>query len=308
MKKYTLFIILFSFISVISFAQGEKTDSKAVKEKDYPVSSAFESGTLIDAQTTVIPEVKTLEFIIQHKFSTIENGHSDLWGLYGAGTNIRLGLNYVIAKNLQIGAGITKKAMTPDFDAKWTILKQTKKNTIPVSVALFGNFAIDGRSMSAFESGQVRVAYHDALPNKFKFEDRYSYFSQLIVGRKFNTWLSLQAAVSFTHYNSVGLVYDHDIVGAHFNGRFKVTNQGSIIFNYDQPLKIKQISEQAAWTNFPKTNLALGYEISTGSHAFQIYMGSSNSILPQDNIMWNQNDWQKKGWAIGFVITRLWGF
>ncbi len=307
MKKYTLFIILFSFISVLSFAQDEKTDSKAVKEKDFPVSSAFESGTLIDAQTTVIPEVKTLEFVIQHKFSTVQNGSSDLWGLYGAGTNIRLGLNYVVAKNVQIGAGITKNAMTTDLNAKWTILQQTKKNTIPVSVALYGVIGIDGRGLSSFGSDTVRVAY-SGPKNPFKFSDRLSYFSQLIVGRKFNNWLSLQAGVSFTHYNSVGLVYDHDKIGVHFNGRVKVTNQGSIIFNYDAPLKIKNISEQVTWTNPPKPNLAVGYEISTGTHAFQIYMGSTSSILPQDNIMWNQNDWQNRGWALGFVITRLWGF
>lgn len=308
MKKNTLFIILFSFLSVFAFAQQETTGTGEVKEKDYPVSGAFESGYLIDAQTTVIPDAKTLEMVIQHKFGTIENGRSNLWGIYGS-SNIRIGLNYVPVKNFQIGAGVTKRFMMTDFDAKWTILKQTKKNTIPVSVALYGNVAIDGRSETVLnESGNVRVAYHVGQNQAFKFDDRLSYFSQLIIGRKFNNSLSLQAGVSFTHYNSVGVEYDHDKIGVHFNGRIKVTNQGSIIFNYDQPLKIKEISEQIAWTNPPKPNLAIGYEISTGTHAFQIYMGSTGSILPQDNMMWNQNDWQNQGWAVGFVITRLWGF
>jgi len=305
MKKNILFILLFSCISVVTFAQ---TDATEVKEKDYPVNGAFESGYLIDAQTTVIPDVKTLEFVIQHKFGTVANGHSDMWGIYSAGSNIRLGLNYVLLKNFQIGAGITKKSMMTDANAKWTILQQTRKNSMPISVALYGNVGIDGRNISAFESGQVRVAYHDGLNSSFKFNDRLSYFSQLIVGRKFNDWLSLQAGVSFTHYNSVGILYDHDKVGVHFNGRLKVSPQGSIIFNWDEPLKIKDISEQVAWTNHPKTNLALGYEVSTGTHAFQIYMGSSSSLLPQDNMMWNQNDWQNKGWSVGFLITRLWGF
>lgn len=308
MKKNIIFILFFSFVSVMAFAQQETTDTAGAKEKDYPVTGAFESGSLIDAQTTVIPDVKTLEFVIQHKFGSIENGSSNLWGVYGS-SNIRLGLNYVVAKHFQIGAGITKRFMMTDLNAKWTVLSQTRKNSIPVSVALYGNMGIDGRSASVInESGNMRVAYHDGLPNSFKFNDRFSYFSQLIVGRKFNDHISLQAGVSFTHYNAVGTEYDHDKVGVHFNGRIKVTNQGSIIFNYDQPLKIKQISEQVTWTNPPMPNLALGYEISTGTHAFQIYMGSTGSILPQDNIMWNQNDWQNKGWALGFVITRLWGF
>lgn len=307
MKNNIISLILFSMIPIVSFAQDEANEATPVKEKDYPVSSVFESGYLIDAQTTVIPDAKTLEFVIQHKFGTIANGRSDLWGIYAAGANIRLGLNYVMAKNFQVGLGMTKKAMTTDANAKWAIVQQTRKNSVPVSVALFGNVAIDGRPLSAFESGNVRPE-SNKLPIKFRFSDRLSYFSELIISRKFNSWLSLQAGASFTHYNSVGVVYDHDKIGVHCNGRIKVSPQGSIIFNYDEPLKIKAISEQDQWTNPPKRNIAFGYEISTGNHAFQIYMASTNSVLPQDNIMWNQNDWENKGFAIGFTMTRLWGF
>lgn len=305
MKNNILIILLFALVSSTSFAQD--TSEAVVKEKDYPVFGTFESGILIDAQTVVIPDAKTLEMVIQHKFGTVENGSSNLWGIYGS-ANIRIGLNYVPVKNVQIGAGITKKSMMTDLNAKWTILQQTRKNSIPVSVALFGSVGIDGRNISAFETGMVRDGYSEGLNNKFAFTDRCNYFSQLIVGRKFNDMISLQAGVSFTHYNAVGVKYDHDRIGVHANGRFKVSNQGSIIFNYDQALKIKDISDQVEWTNFPKPNLAVGYEVSTGTHAFQMFMSSSSSLLAQENIMWNQNDWQDKGWSIGFVITRLWGF
>lgn len=306
MKKNIIFIILLSFSSMLSFAQDVTTEAAGAKEKDYPVSATFESGYLIDAQTVVIPDKKTLEMVMQHKFGTIENGHSNLWGIYGS-ANIRLGLNYVPCKNVQIGAGITKRYMTTDLNAKWTVLQQTRKNSMPVSVTLYGNIGIDGRNISAFESGMVREAYSGPTLH-YKFYDRYSYFSQLIVGRKFTEWLSLQAAVSFTHYNAVGTLYDHDKVGVHASGRIKVSPQGSIIFNYDNPLKIKDISEQREWTNHPKPSVAFGYEVSTGTHAFQVFMASTTSLLPQDNIMWNQNEMDKTGFAIGFVITRLWGF
>jgi outer membrane receptor protein involved in Fe transport len=313
MKKNILFIVLLSFISVVSFAQDVATEAQA-KEKDYPVSATFESGSLIDAQTVVIPEVKTLEMVIQHKFGTIQNGSSDLWGIYGS-SNIRIGLNYVPCKNVQIGAGIIKKYMTTDLDLKWTVLQQTRKNSIPVSVAFYGNIGIDGRSKSDL-ANNVSEASPVGAVNSFANTDRLSYFSQLIVARKFNEWLSLQAGVSFSHYNmvayqKVGSPYDHDKVGVHFNGRIKVSPQGSIIFNYDQPLKISSISEQAEWNdNFPHPtpNVALGYEVSTGTHAFQFYMSSTTSLLPQENIMWNHNEINKKGLSIGFVITRLWAF
>ena len=314
MKKNILFIILLSFISTLSIAQDAATDSTVVKEKDKPVKSTFESGFLIDAQTVVIPDAKTLEMFIQHKFAPIEKGSKDLWGIYGS-SNIRVGLNYVPFKNFQIGAGIIKRNMTTDLSAKWSILQQTRKNTIPVSVALFGNIAIDGRSSSSF-SNTVSIASPVGAMNSFSNSDRISYFSQLIVARKFNKWISLQAGVSFSHYNMVdyqkiGQPYDHDKIGAHVSGRIKVSPQGSIIFNYDSPLKIKDISEQREWNDsypHPKSNIAFGYEVSTGSHAFQIYMASTTSILPQENIMWNMNEMNKKGFALGFVITRLWGF
>ncbi len=308
MKKNILFIVLFSLISTISFAQDVATDSTGVKEKDKPVRSPFESGYLIDAQTTVIQNVHTLEAVIQHKFGTIENGHSDLFGIYAAGSNIRLGLDYVFLKNFQAGIGITKKNMSTDLNVKWTIMQQTRKNTFPVAIAVYGNMAIDGRNISAFESGNVQVAHHQGSVNEFKFPDRLSYFSELIIGRKFNDWLSLQAAVSFSHYNSVGLLYNHDIVGVHFNGRIKVSPQGSIIFNYDEPLKIKNISEQRDWATHARPNLTLGYEISTSTHAFQIYMGTASGLLPQENMVYNQNDYTDNQLSIGFNITRLWGF
>jgi hypothetical protein len=308
MKKNILFILLFSLIPVFSFAQDGATDSTVVKVKDKPVRAPFESGFLIDAQTTVIQPVHTLEAVIQHKFGTVENGHSDLWGIYAPGANIRIGLDYVLFKDFQVGAGITKKNMTTDLSAKWTIMRQTQKNTNPVAIAIYGNMGIDGRNISEFGSGVVQVAHQAGTYNDFKGVDRLSYFSELIIGRKFTDWLSVQAAVSFTHYNSVDMEYDHDKVGLHFNGRIKVSPQGSIIFNYDEPLKIKDISEQQEFVNPSLPNLAFGYEISTGTHAFQIFMGTANGLLPQDNIMWNHNDYQNGQFLIGFNITRLWGF
>lgn len=315
MKKNILLIALLSFISVFSFAQ-EATDSAETVKKDIPVFGTFESGSLIDAQTVVIPDKKTLEMVIQHKFGTIENGSTDLWGIYGS-SNIRLGLNYVPVKNFQIGAGITKRYMTTDLNAKWTLLKQTAKNTVPVSVALYGVLGIDGRPEANFGDGDLVGSLSDEDVSEFSMTDRLNYFSQLIVGRKFNDRISLQAAVSYSHYNLVEYMpkvsksYDHDRVGAHLSGRVKVSPQGSIIFNYDMPLEIKGISEQTEYNdNFPmpKPNLAFGYEVSTGTHAFQMYMASTTSILPQENMMWNQNEMNDKGFAIGFVITRLWAY
>lgn len=290
MRKYIFTLsclLVFAFGSVLA----QETETKKVEK---PVRAPFESGYLIDNQTTLIQPVKTLEFAIQHKFGTVENGHSDLWGLYASGANIRLGLDYVVAKNIQIGLGVTKERMTTDFNAKWTILEQTRSNTIPIALALYGNVAIDGRDKDQF---------HD----DFKASNRFSSFAQVIVGRKFDG-ISLQTGLSFSHYNLIDKGSYHDKVGVHFNGRFKVSPQGAIIFNVDVPLDLGYLDSEADDYNNPEPNLSFGYEVSTSTHAFQIYMGNSKGLIQQDIMVNNTNKIDLDNFMIGFTITRLWNF
>lgn len=298
MKKYILILIILGITFSSTIAQEETAD---------PVY-AFNSGILIDAQTSYIPDARTLEFIIQHKFGSLENGKSDLWGIYAPGSNVRLALNYVPIKNLQIGAGITKKNMYTDLNAKLKVLQQ-KTSGMPVSLTLFGDLAIDGRNAESFGTGQtVESKGIHANANEIGLSDRFSYFSQAMVTRQFGEGLSLQAGASFTHYNMVQWDYNHDVVGFHFSGKIKFSPQGSFIFNYDKPLKIKDISEQYTWDTHAKENVSIGVEFFTFTHAFQIYLGTAQGILPQDMMMYNQKDWTDNGLAIGFTITRIWMF
>ena len=270
MKKIILILLILGTTFNLTFAQEE--------DEPTPVY-AYDSGILIDAQTSFIPEKKTLEFIIQHKFGTLQNGKSDLWGIYAPGTNVRLALNYVAAKNFQIGAGITKNNMYTDVNAKWTILQQ-KTSRMPISLTLFGNAAIDGRNANLLGTGKVVESKGETLARDINFSDRLSYFSQLMLSRKFCNAFSLQVGASFSHYNMAEWDYNHDVVGIHVNGKIKFSPQGSIIFNYDQPLKIEGMSEQTNWDTHANANVAVGVEFFTFTHAFQIYFGNAqnNSI------------------------------
>jgi len=289
-------LLVFAFGSVL--AQETETETKKVIDK--PVRSPFESGYLIDNQTTVIQPVNTLEFAIQHKFGSFENGSSDLYGLYANGANIRLGLNYVVAKNVQVGIGATKNRMTTDFNAKWTILEQTRNNTTPVALAVYGNIAIDGRDKDQFHP-------LDESHSEYEFSNRLSSFAQVIVGRKFSDAISLQTGVSFSHYNLIDQGNYHDKVGLHLNGRIKVSPQGSIIFNFDAPLDLDYLDTAENYNN-PEPNLSFGYEISTSTHAFQIYMGNSKGLIQQDIMVNNSSKIDIDNFMIGFTITRLWNF
>jgi len=293
MKRIVFSLAAVLLLGQFAFAQEEEVK----KEKDKPVRSPFESGVLIDNQTGVIPTKGTLTMLIQHRFGKMNNGISDVWGIYAPGANIRIGFNYSILDNLEVGYGLTKKNMYSDFNIKWNILEQTRKNTVPVAVAVYTNMAIDGRN-------------ENILGENYKLTNRMSYFSQLIVGRKFAEWLSMNVTGSFTHYNLTAEGVDHDKIGVGFNGQIKFSPQSSIQFQYDIPLKIEQVSEHTGWNNVSLPNFGIGYQVSTSTHAFQVYVTTADGILPQDIYLYNQNDWTKgtSNLMFGFTITRLWSF
>ncbi len=292
---------------IISFGViiAQEEQEKPKKKKDRPVTEMFGSGILIDEQTSVIPNKKTLELLIQHRFGLIKNnGASDLWGIYAPSANTRMGLNYTITDNLLVGYVITRKNMYSDFQVKYNVINQTRKNTIPVTVTLYGNMAIDGRNKSVFESATKDSTY--------KFANRMSYFAQVLVSRKFNDWFSLGINGSFTHYNSVpadtanikGM--NHDVIGVGLIGRIKFSPQSSIVFHYSIPLEIKSMNENTFTTNVPKSNFGIGYRVATATHSFEIFITTSNGIISQDNYLWNQSDWTDGEFRFGFNITRLW--
>jgi len=300
MKKIFLFALALIFGFNLTFAQEVET-TKTAKEKDKPVYDYFRAGYLIDNQTGFIPDKKNLEMLIQHRFGKMNNGINDIWGIYSPGANIRIGFNYVPIENLQIGYGLTKKNMYSDFNAKYNILEQTRQNVIPVFVTVFADMAIDGRSDESFGTG-------------YKFSNRFSYFTELIIGRKFTDWLNVEVRGNFTHYNKVTAGEDHDKIGIGIDGEIKVSPQSAFHFQYNAPLKIQGISEYKTdnndWLDHPQPTFGIGYEVYTGGHAMQVFITSADGILPQDIYMFNNNDWRDgtKGLMVGFTINRLWGF
>lgn len=314
-KLMTLFMLAF-VAPVFLFAQEEATETKKensnksllgywVAQGDKPVRNPYESGYLIDNATNVIQTAGTLEFVIQHRFGTMDNGLSDFWGIYGA-ANTRLGLNYSITDWLQLGIGTTKNYMVQDIGLKVNLLQQSREDKVPVSVTYFGDWSIQGKGKE------------EDYGMDYSFSDRFAFFNELLVTRKFTDWFTFSVGGSFTHFNQVDSLYDHDRIAMHFLGRIKVSPQTSVIVNYDLPLNIKGISEwgdhhyESAGMKrddyLSSPNLGFGVEIATSTHAFQIFAGTSTLLVPQYNTMKNFNHASDGDFFIGFNITRLWSF
>jgi len=308
MKKVIL-LVAFSITWVFFLtAQDSGTDQKPVNsnrsllgyfilEDSRPIRNPYESGILIDNQTNVIPTAKTLEFVIQHRFGSLENGFSDFLGIYGA-ANTRLALNYSITDWAQVGFGTTKNYKLQDFSAKINILKQSRDKKSPVDVTYYGNWAIDARDK-------------DFFGEDYQFSSRFSFFNELLITRQFTDWLTLSAGGSFSHFNAVDTLvdqHDHDKIALHFLGRVKFSPQSSIIINFDLPLQIDGLNSRSDLSSH--YNFGIGYEVATATHAFQIFAGTGTYLVPQYNVMKNDKEFFKGTGNIflGFNITRLWSF
>jgi hypothetical protein len=313
----TLTILALFLSQTTVFSQEEATEDTIIEAPvERPVRPAFESGLLFDAATTTLYPSKTLEMIIQHRFGVINfcDDNTDFLGIWGA-SNIRIGMNYSILKNLTVGVGATKYNKMEDLQIKYRVIEQTRSNSVPVTVVLYGVAGIDGSEKTKFDV----TAESDTA--KYKFSNRLNYFAQIIVSRRFNDHLSLQIAPGFTHYNCINKMtvsgkdtsyFDHDRISLSFAGRYKFSPQGSFILSADFPFKIQGISEHSEANSdnvfVAKPNISVGFEISTSTHAFHLYLANSQGILPQEGIMWNRNNFFEGQFLIGLNITRLWNF
>lgn len=292
-KKISILTVITLFFSLPTFAQEEESEDDSGMK---PVRAPFESSWIIDNQTVLVPQKGTFEFMIQHRFGVVSNGITDLWGLY-APSNIRLGFTYTLFDNfgfgalkgpLSIGFGTAKNNRILDANIKYGFLQQTRNGKIPVSVTYYGNTAVEAQQRT------------EALPNGNE-SDRFSYFHQLIISRRFSPKLSIQIAPSLSHYNTVRSFMNNDHIAVAFASRYKISAQSSVIVGVDQP-----ITKHTAGN--PQPNVSLGLEVATSAHAFQVFVTSYNAIVPQKNNVFNQNDPFDKGLMIGFNITRLWNF
>ena len=260
----------------------------------------------------MVPVKGTLEVDIQHRFGTVENGPSDLWGFFGS-ANIRLGVNYAPINNLSVGFGATRNGgnMLLDGSAKYALLKQTK-GKYPVSVTYYGNIGYTTK----------------ADPNHFLYEyqsQRWSFFNELIIARKVTDKFSVQVAASISHQNSVPGYYAQkdtstfvykeqkfNLFTASVSARYVLSEVTSIIVDYDQPLTTFP-------TDNPHPNLAFGFEFNTSGHTFQLFLSNYSLLNPQQNSLYNSNNpfgykqsdgTKVKGgqYLIGFNITRLWNY
>ena len=271
-----------------AFAQDDllqQLESQAPKAtKAERVDATFKSTRLINGHTVQTPGEGTLVFLISHRFGTLNSGAYNFFGLDNA--VIRLGLEYALTDRLEVGLGRSSFQKTFDGFAKYRALRQsTGPRAMPVSVTLFGSTAL-----TTLRYGGTPVEY--TLPR------RLTYTYQALIARKFSADLSLQLMPTLVHNNLVMSETDHnDIYALGFGGRQKLTKRTSLNAEYYYLLpNNKPLGTRNA--------LALGFDIETGGHIFQLHVTNSRGMIEKQFVTNTTENFFKGGIFFGFNVNR----
>lgn len=260
-------------------------------KKPAQVYATFKATRLISGQTNEQASPKHLNFVILHRFGSVNNGVSDLFGLDQA--NMRFVFDYGLNQNIQLGIGRTNIGKTYDGNIKIKLLKQNKQN-MPVSLNYYGNVAVNTASWEN--------------PNrKNLFSSRLSYLNQLLITRKVNDNFSVLVAPTIVHYNLVALSSDaNTMLAMGLGSSIKITRSTRFNIEYYPRLTAVNNSTPPGVTYFDY--LALGFDIETGGHVFQLMFTNGVGMLEQHFIRQTQTNWTNAGIRLGFNISRTFSF
>src|SRR5580704_12408448 len=221
-RKFILTILSFTAL-LRSNAQdstllNKLNDSMSAHTGKSYVTSTFKATHIVNMQTVESAAAGNLNFVIQHRFGTLNSGSYNFFGLDNA--TLRLGLDYGITDDLSVGVGRSSYLKTFDGYVKYRFLKQTEGAGTPVTLAVVGT---------------VTNFTQDVTDEPFlNTQDRTSYSAELLIARKFGRKLSLQVSPTWLHYNFVPTPQDkNDILAVGLGGRMKFNKRMSIDAEYD---------------------------------------------------------------------------
>ena len=249
------------------------------------VESSFKGTRVVNAQSLELPRPKILQFMIQHRFGSIENGFYDLFGMDYA--TIRFDFNYGLTERLSFGVGRSSLDKIYDIFVKTKLFRQSSgKSSFPVSVLLYSDIGIDTKRKSENDPAV-----------KDEYLNRLLYVNQLIIGRKFNRSLSLEILPTLIHRNLVPTNQDdHDLVSVGIAGRYKLSNRISVNADYFIPLGDRSENYQ--------NSLAIGVDYETGGHVFQVMIANSQGPYEYTFIENANGDFSTGTLYLGFNISR----
>jgi hypothetical protein len=290
MKLKSPLLLCFLFVFTTKIFSQDSTDLLNLVAKDPPkkeyVYGAFKSPRIVMTHSMEMLRPGSMDFRISHRFGPVSGGPYEFFGLDNYAP-IRLGLDYGITDDLTIGLGHTNESKELDGFIKYRLIHQSKG---PKSTS-FSLVVIGGSTLSTLKW------QHPERDNLFS--SRVCYYGQAIVGRKFTEALSLQFIPSILHRNLApsGDPNPNDLFAAGLSGRIKISHRVALTFDYHY--LINQ-NEQSPFHN----PLALGFDIETGGHVFQLHFTNSHGMNERAYLGATEYQWSKGDIFFGFNISR----
>lgn len=265
--KIKVFFYLFLILAIKSGAQ--EPDVKR---------NAFRGTRLVNAQSANLAENGELLLLIQHRFGDISGGFYELFGLDQA--SMRLGFEYGLAKNLNLGIGRSSFMKTYDGMAKLRLAQQTSE--FPLSVVATASGSLPTLS-------DVFPANYDNISGKF------SGHAQLLLAKTVGNF-SLQVSPGLM--NTGYFLFEnkkHSFFTLGLGGSARVSGKMSLNLEYLHRFE-NDISK-------PKT-FSAGVDIDTGGHLFQLMVSNGQQMFDQAFFTNSSGDWAKGKLFFGFNLIR----
>lgn len=258
------------------------TDSFA-QDKPAVVRDIFRGTRVVNGHSVETMGHGELEFLISHRFGSLNQGFYDLFGLDNA--QIRFGLEYGITDWLNVGVGRSSAGKTYDGFLKARILRQRESGFSPISITGFSSIAV--KTLNPADTALIPP-----------FQDRLSFTNQLLIARKFNDRISLQIMPTHVHYNLVDTRTESNDVFA-LGTALKVQITKNLATTLEYYYRFPGQLEGEKYNSF-----TVGFDINTGNHVFQLHLTNSTGMIEKSFIGETSERWQDGGIKIGFNIGR----
>ncbi len=294
MPKFFLFFVLMVAAAAKLVAQDDllkliEEDDKKEKRRQF-TTATFKTTRLVNGHSIENVAPGVLDLKISHRFGFVNKGAYELFGLDQA--TMRIGLEYGISDRLMIGVG--RSTFQKQYDAFYKIkLLRQSNNGSPIT-------------LSATSSAMLNTLKWEDPARKNYYTSRLAFSHQLLIGRKFSESLSLQLMPSYVHYNIAKAVSDpNDIFALGAGGRIKLSKRLSFNAEYYYILPVSLVNGENYRLPGTYNSLAIGFDIETGGHVFQLHFTNSTGMTEKTFITETVGDFLKGDIHFGFNISRV---
>lgn len=278
---FTTAICLFCVFSLVAqddllaILDAEETDKTTF------VEATFKGTRLINGHSIETRKKGVMDFIIAHRFGTVDGGVYELFGLDNA--SIRIGLEYAVTDRLYAGLGRSSFEKTYDGFVKYRLLRQsTGMNNMPFSATWLSSIAIKTLKNSEFD---------------LTFTDKLANTHQLLIASKLKNGISVQLMPTWVHRNLIRAEdSNNDVFALGAGGRIKLTQRIALCVEYYH--QFQQLNDDT------QNSLAVGVDIETGGHVFQLQFTNATSMIPKGFVSETTNDFFDGEIHFGFNVSR----